>query len=286
VTRTMLQPSSVLFRALEFYGTRVHHRGQWWAHKKLRSFLRADCDIDLYVTRHGLRWCLNPADYPQADLFWTGMSDRWDSFHVKRLLRPKSVVFDVWANFGYYSLMMYQALEQQCTIHCFEPVEATYKRLVRNIDLNDASKAITSHCLGLSDRSGVGGLVQQIGNSGAARICAPGHGQEISLATLDEFCDAQRIASLDLIKMDVQGFEPRVLRGGEHSIRKYRPIMLIELDPDMLQFQQSSPADLVEMVRGFNYTLHVAKRDRLCPLFDLPTGAQVLNVFCLPESSN
>ena len=84
--------------------------------------------------------------------------------------------------------------------------------------------------------------------------------------------------------MDVQGFEPRVLQGAAATIAMFRPAMLVELDPHMLQIQGFSPRDLVDILHQFGYCLSVANRSRLRPLHDLPTGEQVLNAFCLPQS--
>jgi hypothetical protein len=80
----------------------MHHRGQWRIHAKLRQLLDANIDCDMEVERAGLRWVLNPSDYMQRNLFWLGENDRWDTFHIKRLLPAGAVVCDVGANFGYY----------------------------------------------------------------------------------------------------------------------------------------------------------------------------------------
>jgi FkbM family methyltransferase len=280
-----LRPNTQLFRFLEFYGTRIHHRGHWWIHYQLRKLLHADCDVNLVVTRAGLQWCLNPSDYTQAELFWTGETDRWDIYHVKKLLRPGSTMFDIGANFGSYSLQICEGLATKCNIHCFEPTLETYKRLVQNIHLNGFSEKISAHCVGLSDEPSVGGLAHQVGNSGASRIVSTGEGQQVSLINLDTFCEANHIDQLNFIKMDVQGFEPRVLRGATATIERFRPPMLVELDPYMLQLQGSSPPDVASLVRQFGYRLYIANRGSLRPLLDLPTGAQVLNAFCLPQNS-
>ncbi len=281
-----LRPNSFLFRCLEFYGTRIHHRGHWWIHYQLRKFLHADCDVNLLVTRAGLQWILNPSDYPQSEFFWTGETDRWDIYHVKKLLRPGSTIFDIGANFGYYALQICEGLAAKCNIHCFEPTFETYERLVRNIHLNEFSEKIRAHCVGLSDQPSVGGLAHQAGNSGASRIVAAGKGQQVSLIKLDNFCEANQIDRLDFIKMDAQGFEPRVLHGAAATIERFRPAMLVELDPYMLQLQGSSPPDVASIVHQFGYRLYVANRRSLRPLLDLPTGTKVLNVFCLPQSSH
>jgi FkbM family methyltransferase len=280
-----VRPNSYLFRYLEFYGTKFQHRGHWWIHSQLRKLLHVDYDVNLLVTRAGLQWCLNPSDYTQSEFFWTGESDRWDIYHVMKLVKPGSTIFDIGANFGYYALRICERLGAQCNIHCFEPTFETYERLVRNIQLNEFSEKIRAHRIGVSDQQSVGALAHQTGNSGASRIVAAGKGQQVSLIDLDAFCEQNQISRLDFIKMDVQGFEPRVLKGAAATIRRFQPAMLVELDPYMLQLQSSSPLDVARIVHEFGYRLYVANRRNLLPLLDLPTGAQVLNAFCLPQTS-
>src|SRR5262245_22412801 len=111
---------SALIRILEFYGTRVRHRGQWRVHTILRRILKPDVDADFQVTRGGLRWRLNPSDFVQADLFWFGHKDYWETHHLRKMLQRGSVLFDIGANIGYYALTLAATLRNECLVHAFE----------------------------------------------------------------------------------------------------------------------------------------------------------------------
>ena len=54
-----LTPNSLLWKALEFYGTSIHHRGKWRLHEQLRKALKINHSEDLEVSRQGLKWILN-----------------------------------------------------------------------------------------------------------------------------------------------------------------------------------------------------------------------------------
>src|SRR5690348_10133087 len=122
--------SHPFFRILEYYGTHGNHRGKWRVHAKLRDAFHVDIDADLEVDRAGLRWILNPSDDIQSGFFWTGAMDPWELYHLKRLLKPGNVVFDLGANFGYYSIMIAKYLNNDCHIYAFEPFPSNYRRLI------------------------------------------------------------------------------------------------------------------------------------------------------------
>jgi FkbM family methyltransferase len=284
----MLGRQSLLFRGLEFYGTKVQHRGKWWVHDRLRHWLRADVDEDIEVERGGRRWVLNPSDFVHADLFWTGSKDRWDVEHALRFLQPGDVIFDVGANFGYYAITLAAALRGDCQVHAFEPFPRNFERLTRHVALNGLEGAVHAHPLGLSDAAGVGQMRTRSDNSGAAHVAetdTEGEGLPTTLVTLDEFCDGRAIGRLDFLKIDVEGHEERVLSGGARTIARHRPRILLELDPPRLARARSSASRVVEQLRGLGYELHFAHRERLSPLKKLPEGEGYINAFALPRAS-
>ena len=134
---------SALEQTLLFYGTRFpSHPRKWWLHDRLRRFFRVDIDRDIEVVRNRMRWSLNPADFEHEGLFWLGTKDKWDLYHMRRMLGPGSVFFDIGANFGYYSLTIATALDRQCQVHTFEPNPRTYARLCRHIQWNGLQNVV------------------------------------------------------------------------------------------------------------------------------------------------
>jgi hypothetical protein len=92
-------------------------------------------------------------------------------------------------------------------------------------------------------------LDQQRGHDEARR-------EYVDLRTLDSY----DFASVDLIKIDVEGMEADVLKGGRELIERCRPIMLVE-------FIKSDANALVEQITGWGYKVYVNGIDLLC----LPT---------------
>lgn len=278
-----MRADSWLFKLLEFYGTRIHHRGQWRVHALLRKWLRPNVDVDLEVVRDGHRWLLNPSDFVQCEFFWLGSMDTWDVLHLKQLLPPGSVIFDVGANFGHYAITLADALHRDCSVHAFEPFPPNFERLRTNIRMNTLEHIIQVHAKGLSDLVGSGYMTTRADNSGAATLAVSvgADGYHVALTTLDSFCAQYRIEKLDFVKIDVEGYEERLLLGGKETISRFSPLILIELDPPKLIRAGSSVGRVVAQLNDFGYELCVAHRKRLVPLRNLPRGQDLINAFCL-----
>lgn len=276
---------SLRFRALELYGTRISHRGQWFVHEKLRELLRVSVDGDLNVVRDGLQWVLNPSDHQQSGLFWLGAQDYWDIYHIKKLLKPGDIIFDVGANFGYYSIILSSALHKQCSVHAFEPNPPTSVRLLRNIELNNLADVITIHRIGLSDAEGTGRMIERPDNSGAATIDTTQQEGNAILTTLDSFCKMHGIYRINFMKIDIEGFEERLLLGGTESLKRLKPTIFIELNPPTLARENSSVERVADLLRHSGYKLYASQRRKLLPMRRLPQGDEIVNAFCFPENS-
>src|SRR6266404_5765713 len=139
----LMKPDSYLWKALEFYGRRIHHPGKWRVFDYLlKSKDTVGYSSDMEVERLGLNWKLNPSDFVEGWLYWTGEFEGGDWYHFSRLIQPGAVVFDVGANCGYYSLLTGAMLRERVKVVAFEPSPRTFPRLRTNISLNLLNSSI------------------------------------------------------------------------------------------------------------------------------------------------
>jgi FkbM family methyltransferase len=241
---------SVLFRMLLFYGGRMpYHPGKGWLHDRFLKFLNVRVNGEFHLVRNGLRWRLNPADFVHADVFWLGRKDYYDVYHLQRMLQPGNVFFDIGANFGYYSVVLASRLNKQLHTYAFEPNPSTLERLRYHVAINDLQEVVRVHDLALSDQVGTAALATKEGNSGGAHLVYPNmESTLVRLTTLDVFCEEQRLLRLDAVKIDVEGFEERVLLGGRLALKRWQPVLLLELEPSRLRDKQTSVERCVSAV--------------------------------------
>ncbi len=157
---------------------------------------------------------------------------------------PSSVLLDVGANSGYYSLLA--AVLGALQVRAYEPVPAIADLLAANVALSfaesDASR-IQLHRVALADREGTAELFIPHQGHGLVETSAslnPDFRQqhsarlEVPLTQLDTHLASQPLpkgAEL-LLKLDVESCEPQVLGGAEACVAHYRPPILVEILPD------------------------------------------------------
>ncbi len=112
----------------------------------------------------------------------------------------------------------------------------------------------TIHNMGISDGYGVTGI-EVNPNVGASRLSqiADVH---VKLTPLDAYIDD--VTRCDFIKVDIEGYEPRMLDGAKEFIKRYSPAILMEVNEGALAVQGSKTGDIYEKLRSFGYKWKVA----------------------------
>lgn len=139
--------------------------------------------------------------------------------------------------------------------------------------------------LGLSDTSGEGKLFvprkeefHQGISSFHRKERLTEEGFSVSLIRLDDFIKNQQIKRVDFIKIDTEGWDDRVLRGGVETIKVYLPIIIFEANP----IHKDALNDFMENLYNFGYSFYrVGYFGRLIPLPNV--GDKEVDVVCLPR---
>tara|TARA_E500000075_G_C6822563_1_gene236219 strand:- start:53 stop:649 length:597 start_codon:yes stop_codon:yes gene_type:complete len=130
--------------------------------------------------------------------------------------RQLRTVIDCGAWIGQFALLCPEAQE----VHCFEPNPETQPILRNNVARQDN---VHLHYEALSNQAGTTSLRYDT-HSGTCHMWSEGHADNIPVRTLDSY----QFAHVDMIKIDVEGMELPLLKGAEHTIRKWRPWICIE----------------------------------------------------------
>lgn len=213
------------------------------------------------VERHGIRWELDISDAVDHYLYFGLKEPGFE--RLLALVKPTDRAIDVGANIGMLALPLARKVGASRVV-AFEPDPANRSRLVRHLALNGLDQVRVEHH-GLGNEARTHRLYQVVGsNAGMNRIVLDEQGSdrfpftEIQVARLDDLWPGLGLDRVDLLKIDVEGFEHEVLKGAEGTLRAYRPLLFIELDDDNLRDNGSSAADLLRWLAGRGYTVSAA----------------------------
>jgi FkbM family methyltransferase len=246
--------------------------------KRLRQIFHISLTGEWVETRGGLRWAMDAGDYTQQDLFWSGAKDATEIHEALRHMPKGGVMFDLGANFGYYAITIASALQGDCQIYAFEPNPSTLQRFKRNVSLNDI-RGLHLMEMGLSDAPGYALVVETPAHSGAAYLRQTSL-SGIAVTTLDLFCQQNMIDRLDLIKMDVEGAELRALHGGIATFKRFRPGLLIELNPETFEREGYSVRDIVVFLEDLGYEIYTVRGHTQITRDRLPKCSYFTNAIC------
>jgi FkbM family methyltransferase len=177
------------------------------------------------------------------------------------LIKPGMVVYDIGANIGVITLNIAKRIQPRGKVFSFEPDPYNFKCAQANINRNNFSK-IKLLNLGLGDEKTTAFLYNvNPNNRGMQRLLQSNSNKEfektqVQIDTLDNTAQIFSMPAPSLMKIDVEGFELKVLKGATHIIDEYKPLLFIELDDNNLREQGNTAYELVKflMQKGYNIT--------------------------------
>lgn len=159
----------------------------------------------------------------------------WEShlYHFySKFIKQNDIIVDGGANIGFHSIQ-FAKLANQGKVYCFEPQPLIFNVLSTNILINGATDIVRQFRLGLGneeEKLKMTPLKEQIFsedciNYGGRGLTNSDEGEEeVQLTSIDSL----NLSKLNLIKLDVQGFELKTLLGGKNTITSNYPIIFIE----------------------------------------------------------
>jgi FkbM family methyltransferase len=234
-------------------------------------------------------------EHMQSQIFWYGSYSRDVLLIIKKLLRPGMVVVDAGANVGEITLAAAKAVGPSGRVYAFEPLPDVADLLYENVRLN-AMNQVSVERRGLSDQGGRREIYRASFNfhdgskhDGLAtlyrsqtRDAASG---EISLTTLDEFCECTNIGQLHLIKLDVEGAELPALKGGIRTLRRFKPHIVVEVQEETAHQAGYKAADVLSFLEALGYRFDViGRKGRLRPVGPRSLG-RFQNILCSPTNA-
>jgi FkbM family methyltransferase len=208
-------------------------------------------------------------------IYWHGGRSTSFELLLRRILNPDMVMIDIGANQGETTLLAAKRLPQGQVI-AFEPLPTLFEQLQTNIKLNDFQN-VTAFQYALADSPGLLPMFTSIDleihssfNEGLASLFQSDYRDtmvdQVTVDTLDNIAEHVGLNKVDVIKIDVEGAEERVLAGGINVLKRYQPKLLMEINPTALAAAGSSPLRLVNLLSPLGYKFNIVAHGNYYPI--------------------
>jgi FkbM family methyltransferase len=211
--------------------------------------------IITYKANNDLHYIADLRSYTENYTPWTG---EYEGKTIDKILSiiPDGNYLDIGGNVGYWSLNL--ANKNVGKVYTFEPLKENFARINDHILLNQLQDRIIPINVGLTDiPMNVTARINDIDRDNNAAtynaqlIPTDEINNSIQLKTLDEIVESYKIDSFSFIKIDIEGFEMKAIRGGLKSITKNRPLIYGEFTPKQILESGDNPKELFELLKDY-----------------------------------
>lgn len=151
-------------------------------------------------------------------------------FHLQYFLAPGRIFVDVGASVGVFTVKAAKEVGDEGLVIAIEPYIETAHRLSRNVKANGYGNVrIRNFCIGRNTHHAR--LYLNKGKPNSFGLVPKGDAESTSVlsVSLDDLCRWENLQRLDYLKIDAEGAEAEVLEGGQEAIRRFRPIVQVEV---------------------------------------------------------
>lgn len=199
-------------------------------------------------TIDGLTYDLDLTEVIDASLFYYGTFEKEIERLIDDLAKPGQTVLDIGANVGYHTVRLSRNVGPGGRVIAIEPTSAACLRLRKNLELN-ACQNVSVQALALSDREE--GIREVSFQSNfpvdGDPVIVP---EMLRLTSLDLLLAELGVSGVGFIKLDVDGYEEKVLLGSREMLRRDQPVLVLEVMPPAA----GEPCRALQLLEELGYT--------------------------------
>ena len=206
----------------------------------------------------------------------------------RRIIKPGMTALDIGAHIGYFTKLFSVLVGKEGKVYAFEPHPGNFHLLQTNTS-SFANVFLSNKAI--SDVNGIDRLFMSNTNAGGHSLFQPvvmlrnhtvSPSWQSELVTLDTFWEESGRPSIDFIKMDIEGAEPRALKGAQQLLHHNKKLTLItEFCPVNLRAGGTEPEEFLDLLAGFGFRwTAIGKGGELLPEIPQLEGGQYVNLCC------
>jgi FkbM family methyltransferase len=227
------------------------------------------------VKRSGLMWDLDLSQVIDFCIYLFGGFEVRTANLYKNYIKPGDIVLDIGANIGSHTLPMAQLARSRGRVIALEPTAYAFQKLQKNIALNpQTASCVTAKQVMLvaaADKTVMPeiysswplepqGSIHEV-HGGELKSTAGAEAQ-----TLDEIVASLNLAKVNFIKIDVDGHEFRVLSGAMNTLKKFHPVMIMELEPHLYVTNPAEFDGIFTLLAGLGASMSDVLTGQIMPM--------------------
>jgi len=221
---------------LKHYGFATFFRGVFLAYfyKKMRASL-VDTSKEKTIIIHGdCKFVTKPNDKGiSTELIMYKNHEPLCTKLVSRIIKEGMICIDLGSNIGYYAVLESKKVGKNGRVYAIEASPDNFNCLQKNCKLQNFTNLESYNFAGSEKNGEVNFITKTISNW--SRVMREGEEPDpsdivtkVPAKTIDTFVQESGIKKFDFFRMDVEGYEYNIYKGMKESIKKFKPILLIE----------------------------------------------------------
>jgi FkbM family methyltransferase len=252
--------------------------------KPSKNYLQKLKNSIIWLSEEPIAFYTTTDSYIEYSILTTGTYEAEIGKIISISLKENGVALDIGCNIGLQSLRMAQAVGKTGRVIAFEPLNYLRQKCKKNFELNFANN-VDLLPYALSDQAGEMNIKinSQLWNQGAFSLLQKSEGdleQRILIKVGDELEEIQNLKNLDLIKIDVEGFELNVMKGLIKTLKKFKPRIIFELDKNYWFRNDQRIEDCFQLLAEIGYNFYQISTFG-CSIIDSIEKFEDGNIFCI-----
>lgn len=214
------------------------------------------------VKREGIFYELDLTERIDNSIYHLGCHEPQITKTIKRICKRGMTVIDIGANIGAHTFRFAKLVGPNGRVIAFEPMSWAFRKLERNLVLNDFRnielvKVALSNTIEANKEIQFSSSWPLEYNEEDAECHPVHHGygvkEAVRLCTLDREIKERGVKQVDLVKIDVDGYELKVCQGGAATLQEHNPVIIIEIGKPTMEEVGDSPEELINMLFDLGY---------------------------------
>lgn len=214
---------------------------------------------------------------------------------IAKYLKAGDAFVDIGANIGQHSMFAASIVGSEGKIYSFEPIPYIYNQLLDSVKINHFEHIVSAQNIALGTNESTETLYIETNNVGGSSLVAP-HGDKIEeiIVQIKKGDDMfKNIQHINMIKIDVEGYEYEVLSGIQKTITHHRPIIILEFSGKLYLEKKRGDGDkIISFLENTGYDLYDIEdymskiTSKKSFLSQFTQGKAQCDILCIPNNSH